>query len=319
MFLKLSLEVNVKVFYSSEQNVFQNESFSPSASKPALALDSWKKLRISFSIENVKPVPREKLYQIHNQKYVDGVLDLKIKNGFGNKNPLVAKALPYICGSMVDSTLHAFKTGEISFSPTSGAHHAHYNHGAGYCTFNFLVLAALEAHKIGAKRVGIIDLDCHPSDGIQDIIEKLNLNFIQLYSFGLCYNAKTNSKRWISQNLKEKCNKFNNCDLIIYNAGCDSHVEDPLGGYLTTEQMKQRDEIVFEHFCSLGIPIAVSLAGGYQKDEDGKIEPVLRLHDNTFISAYQSEIKRNLDTRSNTSHPTSQNYCVTSQNTKEEN
>ncbi|RYD17356.1 MAG: hypothetical protein EOP88_27005 [Verrucomicrobiaceae bacterium] len=48
---------------------------------------------------------------------------------------------------MVHAALHAYKTKESAFSPTSGAHHAGYFNGGGFCTFNHLVLAALKAFR----------------------------------------------------------------------------------------------------------------------------------------------------------------------------
>jgi acetoin utilization deacetylase AcuC-like enzyme len=279
----------MKVFFSSKQNVSNNDSFSPSASKPAQAVDSWRKLGIPFSIGKVIPVSREMLYQVHEQEYVDEVLDLERSNGFGNTNPEVAKALPWVCGSMVQAALHSLKTGETSFSPTSGAHHAHYSSGYGFCTFNHLVLAALEAKKKGAIRVGIIDLDAHPSDGILDIKEKLNLDFLEVYSFGYCPIARSNPEKWLNETLRLKCFEFEGYDLVIYNAGADPHEDDELGGYLSTEQMAERDEIVFSILSYLKVPVAVSLAGGYQRDESGSIRPVLDLHDNTFRKAFNTE------------------------------
>jgi hypothetical protein len=36
-----------------------------------------------------------------------------------------------------------------------------------------------------------------------------------------------------------------------------------------------------------GIPVATSLAGGYQRDADGGIGPVLELHNNTLIECHR--------------------------------
>jgi len=127
----------MKVFYRDEQTAKDNKSFSPSAGKPALVVASWKKLGLPVEIVGFKPVTRDQLKKVHDPAYVDGVLDLKRNNGFSNKMPEVAEALPYVAGSMVAAALHALKSGETSFSPTSGAHHACYSHGGGYCTFNF--------------------------------------------------------------------------------------------------------------------------------------------------------------------------------------
>ena len=69
--------------------------------------------------------------------------------------------------------------------------------------------------------------------------------------------------------------------LIIYQAGADPHINDSLGGFLTTEQLAKRDWIVFDWSRKTGISIAWNLAGGYQESKDGDISPVLEIHRNT--------------------------------------
>jgi len=195
-------------------------------------------------------------------------------------------ALPWVCGSMVASALHSLQTGETTFSPTSGAHHAGFAHGGGFCTFNFLIISSILAHRNGAKGVGIIDLDRHFSDGTEDIIRKLDLSFITNYTFGaLSVQKGLSAERWLAR-LKNDLQKFSGCDLLLFNAGVDSHELDKLGGILTTGQMARRDHIVFSMAHTLGIPICTSLAGGYQRDGSGSIAPVLRLHDTTFATAW---------------------------------
>ena len=68
--------------------------------------------------------------------------------------------------------------------------------------------------------------------------------------------------------------RFNQCDLVLYQAGADSHIDDPLGGRFTTGQFRRRDQIVFQKLSELGIPVVWNLAGGYQEP----IEKVLKLH-----------------------------------------
>lgn len=74
-------------------------------------------------------------------------------------------------------------------------------------------------------------------------------------------------------------------DLVLYQAGADTHVDDPMGGLLTTEQMRERDRGVFAATRALGIPVAWNLAGGYQVEPDGSIPRVIALHLNTFEEA----------------------------------
>ena len=56
------------------------------------------------------------------------------------------------------------------------------------------------------------------------------------------------------------------------------HVDDPLGGVLTTEQMVERDRIVFAAARASETPIAWNLAGGYQEP----LAKVVGLHVNTL-------------------------------------
>jgi acetoin utilization deacetylase AcuC-like enzyme len=275
----------LKVFYSKNQSVGTNASFSPSAGKPEHVVQSWLERRQAFEINPFGPVTRDDLKLVHDPRYVDGVLNLNQANGFGNKSEDVAKALPWVAGSMVAAALDAYKNKGITISPTSGAHHARYANGGGFCTFNFLVLAAIKAHEAGANKIGIIDLDCHYGDGTQDIIDKLNLNFIKHYSYGGDPIAYRDSRAWLDS-LPAIVDSFKDCDLIIYNAGVDSHQDDPLGGYLTTEQIQQRDSLVINPLRKTQIPMVISLAGGYQKDEKGNIPKVLELHGIMFNTAW---------------------------------
>ena len=71
-------------------------------------------------------------------------------------------------------------------------------------------------------------------------------------------------------------------DLICYLAGADPYCEDQLGGLsLTIGGLKKRDELVFRAAKTEGIPVMVTLAGGYAL----KLEDTLTIHCNTVIAA----------------------------------
>ena len=276
----------MKVFYDDRQSVKANSSFSPSAEKPAKVLESWLKLGIPFQVSSFDPLTADEMALAHDRFYVDGVLSLEAPNGFGNQNPEVAAALPWVCGSMVAAALHTYKTGELSFSPTSGAHHACYAHGMCYCTFNFLAMAAIKVHQAGASSIGILDLDCHHGNGTVNIIDRLNLDYIRHYSFGQEHLRRGNAAEdWVTR-MPDIVSTFRGVDLLIFNAGVDPHIEDPLGGILTTRQMTLRDRLVFKVAKQLGLKVCVSLAGGYQVDAEGNIDKLLALHDTTFKSGW---------------------------------
>jgi len=294
----------MKTFYREEQTAKKNDSPSPSATKPALVVASWLKLHPDMEIVSFDPATRHQLYQVHNPKYVDGVLNGRRQNGFGNKLKEVAGSLPYVCGSMMAAAVHAYLTKETAVSPTSGAHHACYDHGGGYCTFNSLVLAAVEAHKAGAMRIGIADLDNHGGNGVVDIIDVLRLHYIDYYSYGYdqtrpydgnlfrthqpvgIIETKTN-EQWLSVFTVRMQDMARECDVILYNAGMDASENDPLcgGRGLSDLELENRDNIVFRAARQFGTPVAWALAGGYQSP----VDKVVELHNITYKAALRWE------------------------------
>jgi acetoin utilization deacetylase AcuC-like enzyme len=279
----------MKIFYDPRQSVDENDSYSPSAQKPVQVVESWKRLGIPLEFPSFEPCTPEQIKLVHSSEYVDGVLSCKDYNGFGNKSPQVAEALPWVCGSMVAAALYALQNMVNTFSPTSGAHHAHYDRGHGFCTFNFLALAAVMALNAGAQKVGIVDCDMHHGDGTEDILRKLQLCNVLHYSFA--QEGRVSGKRGpeFVDEFAGHLQRFKGCDLVLFNAGADPHINDPLGGALTTDEMRSRDFILFLTMKEFGIPVVTSLAGGYQRDESGGIRPVLELHDNTLIECHRVE------------------------------
>lgn len=275
----------MKVFYNNKQSVAVNHSFSPSAGKPEHVVGHWLKQGLITNIEaSFAPMLASDISLVHSSDYVRKVLACEKPNGFGNINPDVAASLPWVCGNVVAAALHAYQTKEYAFSPTSGAHHASWKHGGGFCTFNSLVLAALKAHQAGAKRVAIVDLDMHWGDGTQDIIDKLGIDFIEHYSFSKQKVKANDALAWATFKFPEDLEKLPKVDLIMVNAGVDSHVDDPLGGIMSDKAMAMRDYMVFRYARMQGIPTCITLAGGYQK-----MDKLIALHTETLSQAIRWE------------------------------
>lgn len=278
----------MKVFYTKKQSTDKNESFSPSAGKPAKAIATWKALGLPIEIVEPSAASAQNFLSAHKSNYVKGVLDCSLPNGFGNTSREVARTLPFTTGSLIAATRYAFKTKEPACSPTSGFHHAGHESGGGFCTFNGLIMAAQAAKSDGAKRVGILDIDMHFGDGTDAIIKKLKLDFISHWTFGGNAITTENAERWLSELPGIIKKEFTGCDVLIYQAGADPAVSDPLGGVLTVDQLRRRDKIVFEMCQKLKIPVAWNFAGGYQDP----IERVIEIHTNTArecIRAYEEK------------------------------
>ncbi len=86
---------------------------------------------------------------------------------------------------------------------------------------------------------------------------------------------------WLDNALSSGLRQFKP-DLLCYIAGADPYREDQLGGLsLTIEGLKKRDELVFRVAKARGIPVMVTLAGGYAR----RVEDTVTIHANTVIAA----------------------------------
>lgn len=283
------------VFYRPEMVAFQPNDKSPSAHKPKEVVEDWQSHFGSLlEIHSFEPVVREDYYLAHDEKFVDDILECREDNGFENRSPEVAASLPYTTGSLLSAARQALRNGKVACSPTSGFHHATWEQAMGFCTFNGLMVTAIKLLNEGmVKKVGILDLDHHWGNGTHDIIHETKAN-VHHYSIGSARlhfrvtleDGLTVAEWWMRERLPWILSSFSECDLILYQAGADLWEEDPYAwhGGLDLEQLRRRDDLVFS-FCKLKrIPVVWNLAGGYKKDENDSIEPVLRIHRQTLVS-----------------------------------
>jgi acetoin utilization deacetylase AcuC-like enzyme len=269
----------IPVFYTQKM-VADSRSLSPSAAKPEKVVASWGS---QFPIEIIEPTPVtvDELVMAHDRSFVEGVLSLKIENGFGNKSPQVATSLVYTSGAMLSAARHAIKTNGVAVAPVSGFHHAGFFTAQGFCTFNGLMVTALALQAQGVQKIAILDLDMHYGNGTDDIIRRLHVPYVKHFTGGAVYFDKSQVPDFFNE-LPKILAWMSDYDVVLYQAGADSHINDPHGGFLTTEELRVRDAVIFDAFKAAGVPVAWNLAGGYQIERDGSIPKVLEIHDNTM-------------------------------------
>lgn len=272
---------NLKIFYSPKQTVRDNTSFSPSAGKPEHVVNQFQKTGRVDVRSGWMPLTQDDISIAHDAKFVDDILKLRKVNGFNNKLASVAASLPYTAGSFFRAAEYALENKTVAMSPTSGFHHSGYDRCHGFCTFNGLMIAALllwQNH--GVNKIGIIDFDAHYGDGTVDIITSIEgaENVVEHLTFGEFAKNDMNFDLWLDRLEADLISQFHGCEILFYQAGADPHINDPLGGFLTTDQMKRRDEIVFKVAKKLNKPIVWNLAGGYQNP----LQKVLEIHNNTL-------------------------------------
>jgi acetoin utilization deacetylase AcuC-like enzyme len=265
------------IFYHPKMSVKEVQSFSPSSGKPEKFIEAIHRENYTFTFKDVIPAAQTEFYLAHDKYHVDEIFKAEKPNGFGNYSQDVLNALPWVCGSMIGAVEYALKYQTNTLSPSSGAHHAGHDFSSSFCTFNFLVIAAIKANQKSLYKIVILDLDEHHGNGTEDIIQKLHLSWLKNYSYALENITKEHeASAWIEK-LPQILKAYKDADLWIVNAGVDCHVDDPLGGGLTTNQIQRRDEIIAQAAKEYQIPCALSFAGGYQED----FKKVIDLHIST--------------------------------------
>jgi acetoin utilization deacetylase AcuC-like enzyme len=225
-----------------------------------------------------------RLKSLHDEKHVESVLSGKVANGYGTYGAVAfAENMHSVhsCAIMREAALVAIKDPSIPvFAPVSGFHHAGIDFSNGYCTFNGLVLAAMAVHHVKpSANILIIDGDGHYGDGTDDFVKGQNLSWL-----GNCSLAKNevDGDHETAMEILRACLCIIKWDLVIYQAGADSHEDDPyMSGYLTDGQWDRRDSTIFAHCKDTKTPIVFNLAGGYNGTK------TISLHNRTVSTARQ--------------------------------
>ena len=262
----------------SDLMVAPAQGSSPSAAKPRPVVEAWIELDSDIRIVAPVPVTLDDFSRAHERRFVEQVFAQRIANGFGTRSAEVNRSLPYTTGAMLTAARLALAQKTAVAAPVSGFHHACWAEAAAYCTFNGLVVTAmaLRADHPGL-RVGILDYDYHYGDGTTDIVDRLGLHWIAHYSAGQTFLAEHQAGAFLNA-IPDHVARMTDCDVVLYQAGADPHIEDPLGGFLTTAELAERDRRVFQGLHDRGIPVAWNLAGGYQQP----LSKVVVIHKNTY-------------------------------------
>jgi acetoin utilization deacetylase AcuC-like enzyme len=204
-------------------------------------------------------------------------------------------------GGAVAAARAALEDG-VAGSLSSGLHHARHEHGAGFCTFNGLVIAAQAALTTGARCVLILDLDAHCGGGTASLIAD-EPRIWQVDVSVSEYDSYPTTERvvWamaglsseylpsVERMLHEVSRQGHEFDLCLYNAGMDPFEGCPTGGQagITWQTLADREAMVFKWCVGRRLPIAFVLAGGYVGpglDEFGLVS----LHRLTLSAASQT-------------------------------
>ena len=238
---------------------------------------------------------REDLLLVHAADYIDRFVGGQLtagelrRVGFPWSPALVERSLRAV-GGTCEAAAAALERG-VAMNLAGGTHHAFADHGEGFCVFNDVAVAIRSLQRSGrVKRVAIIDLDVHQGNGTNaifagdDTVFTFSMHGGRNYPFhkvpgslDLELDDGTGDEEYLGK-LSEALPDViaqSAPDLVLYLAGADPHEGDSLGRLsMTFDGLARRDAFVLDVCREVGLPVALTIAGGYGR----QIEDTVRIH-----------------------------------------
>lgn len=237
--------------------------------------------------------PQEVFALAHDPAYVAQVFAVAVPEpiekaiGFPVNERVSRRARAATSGTLLAARI-ALETG-LACNTAGGSHHARRAHGAGFCTFNDVGVAASKLLEEGTiRRAMVIDLDVHQGDGTADIFrDEPRVFTVSVHAERNYPNDKVPSDMDVALPDKVRDDAYLEIvedtlaraffgprpDIVFYNAGVDPHADDRLGRLsLTDDGLKRRDRAVIGFFRQRGVPVCGVIGGGYGKDVDAVAE-----------------------------------------------
>jgi acetoin utilization deacetylase AcuC-like enzyme len=171
----------------------------------------------------------------------------------------------------------------VAMNLAGGTHHAFPHRGEGFCTFNDVAVAVRRLQRAGhVRRACVVDLDVHQGNGTHACFA----GDASVYTFSMHgrknfpFHKEPGTRdveledgtgdaeylALLAAHLPDVL-RAARPDLVVYLAGADPHEGDRLGRLrLTFDGLRRRDWMVLEACREVGLPVCVTIAGGYGRD-----------------------------------------------------
>ncbi|MDQ3235952.1 MAG: histone deacetylase [Actinomycetota bacterium] len=255
-----------------------------------------------------RAVTDEEILRAHEAGYlrrvVGGTLDRKEvrRIGFPWSEQMVERSRR-ASGGTVGACLAALEEG-FAANLAGGTHHAFTDRGEGFCVFNDTAIAArvMQAKKL-VEKVVVIDTDVHQGNGTAEIVR----GDPSVFTFSM-HGAKNfpfdKEESDLDVALPDGADDTEfldapgsglhraldaGADLAIYLAGADPFEGDRLGRLsVSKDALAERDRMVLGACLERGIPVAVTMAGGYARE----ISHTVDIHLRSIMTASELHEKR---------------------------
>jgi acetoin utilization deacetylase AcuC-like enzyme len=287
----------VKAFHSDHFVLPLPPGHSFPMSKYRLLREATEATLPGVRVTEAPPASDGELALAHDPAWISAVVDgttsaaQQREIGFPWSERMVERARRSV-GATVAAARTALLAGEgVAANLAGGTHHAYAHKGSGYCVFNDVAVAArlmqAEWHRAHRQllRVLVIDLDVHQGNGTAAIFKDdstvftLSLHGAKNFPFRKeassldvelpdgCTDAPylaalDNALQQVWQH-----HRAAPPGLAFFVAGADPHENDRLGRLkITSEGLAERDRRVLHALRERGIPVAISMAGGYGRE-----------------------------------------------------
>lgn len=241
----------------------------------------------------------EVVAQVHDHMYCQSLRALDVSRsmvrriGFPMEEATLSRELLLTEGT-IQAALYALEAG-ISYNIAGGTHHAFADCGEGFCILNDQAVAAQYLLDRGlASRILIVDLDVHQGNGTASIFfARQDVFTFSMHGANNFPFKKEESHldialpdgvdddfylKILDRKLKETLDTFRP-DFVFFQAGVDILAEDKMGKLACTlEGCASRDRLVISSCKMNGIPICITMGGGYSP----QIRTILEAHAATY-------------------------------------
>lgn len=215
----------------------------------------------------------ELIGRVHSPEYVEAVRTgsprhLAESQGFTWDPKFPTMVLAHSAGLVAAVTRVLAGPDRVAGSLSSGLHHARRDHGAGFCTFNGLAVAATAARELGAAQLLVLDLDAHCGGGTRSLTDPATVVQIDVSTSSYDHwSASGRDALFIADpgnyitRVKEaldRADRVGGFDLVLYNAGMD-----PANTGVSANDLELRERMVADWTERRGVGLVFALAGGY--------------------------------------------------------
>jgi acetoin utilization deacetylase AcuC-like enzyme len=235
----------------------------------------------------------EELRLVHSREYVRRVMEGELdpgelrRLGFPWSRALVERSYRSVGGTI--AAARAALVHGVAINLAGGTHHAFPDRGEGFCVFNDVAIAIRVLQREGRiERAAVVDLDVHQGNGTHAIFagDERVFTFSMHGAKNYPYNkvpgdldielpdgtSDEDYLRLLADALPRVLHT-SRPDLVIYLAGADPHEGDRLGRLsLTFTGLARRDALVLHTCRDVGIPVAITIAGGYGRRVEDTVE-----------------------------------------------